>query len=67
MCWPSLFSMGDAVGKSANVVMMGAMSKIAPFDRFPEEYWLEAIKLNSPKPAIWQANYTAFKAGRDMA
>ena len=60
-------SMGDPVGKSANVVMMGAMSKIAPFDLFPEEYWLEAIKLNSPKPAIWQANYTAFKAGRDMA
>ena len=59
-------SLGDAVGKSANVVMMGAMSKTAPFDRFPKEYWLEAIKLNSPKPVIWQANFNAFQAGRDL-
>ena len=59
-------ALGDAAGKSANVVMMGAMSKTAPFDRFPVEYWLEAIKLNSPKPAIWQANFTAFRAGRNL-
>ena len=58
--------LGDAEGRSANVVMIGALSRTAPFDKFPEEYWLEAIRLNSPTPAMWQANRAAFKAGRDM-
>jgi indolepyruvate ferredoxin oxidoreductase alpha subunit len=58
--------LGDHAGRSANVVMMGVMSKTAPFDVFPESLWLEAIKRNSPKPAIWQMNYAAFQAGRNL-
>jgi indolepyruvate ferredoxin oxidoreductase alpha subunit len=59
-------ALGDIAGRSANVVMMGAMSRTAPFDRFPMEYWMEAIKRNSPNPAIWRMNLAAFNKGRDL-
>ncbi|MDY0275862.1 MAG: 2-oxoacid:acceptor oxidoreductase family protein [Desulfomicrobium sp.] len=59
-------ALGDATGRSANVVMIGVLSTIAPFDSFPQEYWLQALKNVSPKPAIWQANYAAFLAGRKL-
>lgn len=58
--------LGDPTGRSANVVMIGVLSTVAPFDSFPEEYWLQALKNVSPKPAIWQANYAAFLAGRKL-
>ncbi|MFC1838853.1 2-oxoacid:acceptor oxidoreductase family protein [Thermodesulfobacteriota bacterium] len=57
---------GDITGRIANVVMIGAMSKLPPFDRFPTELWLQAIKNVSPKPAIWAGNYGAFSAGREL-
>ena len=59
-------ALGDAHGRSANVVMIGALSRTAPFDRFPEAYWLEAIRLNSPGPTIWQANQASFATGRNL-
>ncbi|SHO44010.1 2-oxoacid:acceptor oxidoreductase family protein [Desulfopila aestuarii] len=59
-------ALGDASGRSANVVMMGALSKLAPFGDFPEELWLKALKNVSPKPAIWTANYAAFNAGKKL-
>jgi indolepyruvate ferredoxin oxidoreductase, alpha subunit len=58
--------LGDPTGRSANVVMIGVLSTLAPFDSFPDEYWLKALKNVSPKPAIWQANYAAFLAGRKL-
>jgi indolepyruvate ferredoxin oxidoreductase alpha subunit len=58
--------LGDPTGRSANVVMIGVLSTLAPFDSFPDEYWLKALKNVSPKPAIWQANYAAFLAGREL-
>jgi len=58
--------LGDPTGRSANVVMIGVLSTLAPFDSFPNEYWLQALKNVSPKPAIWQANYAAFLAGREL-
>jgi indolepyruvate ferredoxin oxidoreductase alpha subunit len=58
--------LGDPTGRSANVVMMGVLSTLAPFDSFPTEYWFQALKNVSPKPAIWQANYAAFLAGREL-
>jgi indolepyruvate ferredoxin oxidoreductase alpha subunit len=57
---------GDITGRIANVVMIGALSRLEPFDRFPAELWLQAIKNVSPKPAIWAGNYAAFSAGRDL-
>lgn len=59
-------NLGDAGGRSANVVMIGALSTLSPFCDFPAEYWLQALKNVSPKPALWDANYAAFSAGRKM-
>ncbi len=59
-------ALGDSSGRSANVVMMGALSRLAPFGDFPEELWLQALKNVSPKPAIWSANYAAFNAGKEL-
>jgi len=58
---------GDSTGRIANVVMIGALSKLPPFDKFPTELWLQAIKNVSPRPAIWAGNYAAFSAGRELA
>lgn len=58
--------LGDTVGRSANVVMIGAMSTLGPWKEFPAELWLAALQKVSPTPAIWAANYAAFNAGRDM-
>jgi indolepyruvate ferredoxin oxidoreductase alpha subunit len=59
-------ALGDESGRSANVVMMGALSTLAPFSDFPREIWLQAIKNVSPNPAIWNANYAAFSAGQKI-
>ncbi|WP_342664913.1 2-oxoacid:acceptor oxidoreductase family protein [Maridesulfovibrio zosterae] len=59
-------NLGDPTGRCANVVMMGAMSKIAPFNVFPDEFWLMALKGVSPKPVIWNTNYAAFLAGTTL-
>jgi indolepyruvate ferredoxin oxidoreductase alpha subunit len=58
--------LGDPTGRIANVVMIGALSTLAPFDGFPAELWLQALKNVSPKPAIWTANHAAFQAGRKL-
>jgi indolepyruvate ferredoxin oxidoreductase alpha subunit len=57
---------GDASGRIANVVMMGALSTIAPFDCIPESLWLQALKDVTPSPQLWGANYQAFVQGRKM-
>ncbi len=55
--------LGDSTGKTANVVMLGALSTLAPFNTVPKEVWLKALKNVSPKPAIWDSNFAAFNAG----
>ena len=57
--------LGDASGRSANVVMMGGLSTIAPFAAIPEGIWLKALQEVTP-PAAWPGNYRAFLAGRDL-
>ncbi|MGD9210743.1 MAG: 2-oxoacid:acceptor oxidoreductase family protein, partial [Desulfobacteraceae bacterium] len=57
---------GDTSGRIANVVMMGALSKIAPFDSIPESLWLQALKDVTPIPVLWGANYKAFNEGIRM-
>jgi indolepyruvate ferredoxin oxidoreductase alpha subunit len=56
--------LGDASGRIANVVMMGLLSTLSPFDQFPPEMWQQALKNANAKPAVWAANYAAFNAGR---
>lgn len=57
-------SLGDRQGKCANVVMLGILSKTAPFSEIPENVWLRALKGLSPKPEVWEINYKAFMLGR---
>jgi indolepyruvate ferredoxin oxidoreductase, alpha subunit len=59
--------MGDQSGRIANVVMMGVLSTVAPFDMFPDSVWLQALKQVNSKPAIWAANVAAFHAGQELA
>jgi indolepyruvate ferredoxin oxidoreductase, alpha subunit len=59
--------LGDRSGRTANVVMMGILSTLPPFDQFPPEVWLTAIKMVNSKPAVWAANYVAFYSGRELA
>jgi indolepyruvate ferredoxin oxidoreductase alpha subunit len=57
--------LGDRSGRTANVVMMGILSTLAPFNVFQAEYWLKALQQVNTKPAVWAANYAAFSAGRE--
>jgi indolepyruvate ferredoxin oxidoreductase alpha subunit len=56
--------LGDPTGRVANVVMMGVLSTLKPFDAFPESVWLSALQKINPKPVVWASNYAAFRAGR---
>lgn len=58
--------LGDPTGRMANVVMLGLLSSVKPFDVFPVELWHEALRSVNPAPAVWAANYAAFNAGRTM-
>ena len=58
--------LGDSTGKSANVVMLGALSALEPFNSIPREIWLQTLKNVSPKPAIWNSNFAAFNAGAKL-
>jgi indolepyruvate ferredoxin oxidoreductase alpha subunit len=57
---------GDTTGRIANVVMMGALSKLAPFHQIPEELWLQALKDVTPSAVLWGGNYKAFITGREL-
>ncbi|HNX32541.1 MAG TPA: 2-oxoacid:acceptor oxidoreductase family protein [Holophaga sp.] len=57
-------ALGDATGRVANVVMLGVLSTLEPFDAFPESLWCLALQKLNPKPAVWASNYAAFMAGR---
>jgi indolepyruvate ferredoxin oxidoreductase alpha subunit len=56
--------LGDPTGRIANVILMGILSRLSPFDQFPVEMWWRALQKVNPKPAVWAANYAAFNAGR---
>ncbi|MHC1783861.1 MAG: 2-oxoacid:acceptor oxidoreductase family protein [Anaerolineaceae bacterium] len=59
--------LGDASGRIANVVMMGMLSRLAPFNEIPVELWQIALKNANSKPAVWAANYAAFNTGRFLS
>ncbi len=59
--------LGDRSGRTANVVMMGILSTLPPFNVFPSELWLKALKNANSKPAVWAGNYVAFYTGRELA
>jgi indolepyruvate ferredoxin oxidoreductase alpha subunit len=60
------FQLGDTSGRIANVIMMGVLSETSPFNTFPIELWLNAVKTVNSEPATWAANHAAFLAGREL-
>jgi indolepyruvate ferredoxin oxidoreductase, alpha subunit len=61
------FELGDLSGRTANVVMMGILSTLPPFDVFPRQLWLNALQRANSRPGVWAANYAAFNSGRELA
>lgn len=57
-------SLGDKSGKTSNVVVLGVLSTLEPFNKIPEEIWLKALMDLSPNERIQAANQIAFKGGR---
>jgi indolepyruvate ferredoxin oxidoreductase alpha subunit len=60
------YDLGDISGKTANVVVLGLLSTINPFDGIPEEIWLSALMSISPGDSIKAANKLSFEAGRKV-
>lgn len=58
--------LGDEMGRCANVVMLGLLSSLAPFDQIPEEIWLQAIRKVTAKKELWNLNYAAFREGQKL-
>jgi len=56
--------LGDKSGRIANVVVLGLLSAIPPFNRIPEEIWVSSIISVSSNERIKSANIKAFKSGR---
>ncbi len=59
-------ALGDPTGRMANVVMLGLLSTLPPFDVFPAELWQEALRQANPRRNVWSANYAAFNSGRNL-
>ena len=59
------YDLGDINGKTANVVVLGLLSKIKPFDAIPQEIWFSALMSISGNDYIKSANKLAFEAGRN--
>lgn len=59
------FDLGDKVGKTANVVVLGLLSTLEPFNAIPYETWLIALMSVSPNDFIKSANKLAYDAGRN--
>jgi indolepyruvate ferredoxin oxidoreductase alpha subunit len=57
--------LGDKTGATANTIVLGLLSTIAPFDSIPSAIWQSALMKLSPTDSIKSANQIAFNAGRD--
>ncbi len=57
--------LGDKLGKTANVAVLGLLSTIEPLNKIPLEIWMSALMKLSPKDEIKSANQISFEAGRN--
>lgn len=60
------FDLGDTMGRSANVVVLGLLSTIKPFNLIPKEIWLEALMSVSNSKVVKAVNSLAFNEGRKV-
>lgn len=59
--------LGDKSGKSANVIVLGVLSTLEPFNKIPQEIWLKALMNLSKNDMAKAANQIAFEGGRQYA
>ena len=60
------FDLGDTMGRSANVVVLGVLSTIKPFNLIPKEIWLDALTSVSNNKIVMAVNSLAFNEGRKI-
>ncbi len=58
------YELGDKFGRTANVVIIGLLSTIEPFDSIPEEIWQSALLSVSSNEFTQAVNILAFNKGR---
>lgn len=61
-----VIDLGDKKAKSANVVVLGALSMLKPFNAFPEQLWVNALTSLSQNENIKNLNLNAFAKGRAL-
>ena len=59
-------SLGDQLGRSVNVIVLGRLATLAPFSTIPLPLWQESILRSSPTEPLQRANLAAFYAGRAL-
>ena len=57
---------GDTNGKTANVIVIGLLSGLKPFNIIPESIWLTALMKISKNDNLKSINKIAFEAGRNF-
>lgn len=57
--------LGDTVGRTSNVIILGVLSMIDPFNRIPKRVWQSALSFVSPSDSMRAINLAAFKRGRE--
>lgn len=60
------YELGDVTGKTANVVVLGLLSTIAPFSAIPKDIWISALIAVSPNDIVKGTNKLSFTAGRKV-
>ena len=59
-----VLELGDPFGKSANVLILGILSTIKPFNVIPEQIWADALSSISANETNRSLNLLAFDKGR---
>lgn len=59
-----VFEMGDIMGKSANVLILGILSSVRPFSLIPKQIWIDALSSISINETNKSLNILAFDKGR---
>ena len=60
------YEISDKSGRTANVIILGILSTIKPFNLIPEEIWLSVLMSVSPSESIKSYNKLAFLEGRRL-
>ncbi len=58
--------MGDPSGRVANVIILGYLSRLSPFDIFPHSLWHQVLRESTSGTDLLEMNLRAFDYGRDL-